>query len=169
MDRRIEMSGKGDNTGNLKDLILQEQILETLPGELVTYVKDREPENTSHILKLIQRYEEARPGKTKLKDRNRGSGPQDRDRSKEKSKPLDKNDKEENGDKHKMKGPSKGIKCFFCSGNHPLFSSRPEARLPEIDLGLVVRYDVGQWTYGSIAVLLPGLLGFSCHTLPWLV
>lgn len=73
LDRWIQMTGKGTCVADLKDLILQEQALEGLQPDLVTYIKDREPSTTTEIVDLCTKYEENRqPNRNPLSVRNQG-------------------------------------------------------------------------------------------------
>lgn len=52
LDRWIEMAEKGGSVKELKDAFLQEQVLDNMPAELVTYVKDREPQSITDVIKF---------------------------------------------------------------------------------------------------------------------
>ena len=118
LDRWIEMSGKGNNVEELKDLMLSEQVMETLPDDLVTYIKDRVPKDIDTIKELITRYEEARPTERKKsrdyrdkgKEREKRKFEGHKDEKKDSSKPY-------TSDKSKYT-TRKDIKCFHCNGPH---------------------------------------------------
>lgn len=106
MNRWIDMSDKGNNVDELKDLILQEQVLATLPDELITYVKDRVPQDVADIQEIIIRYEEARPSEhRRQRDHKR------KDLRKKEEKPPENEHKKDDQLKRKLK-------CYTCNGPH---------------------------------------------------
>lgn len=106
MERWIEMADKGNSVDELKDLILQEQVLATLPDDLVTYIKDRVPANVKEVQDIIQRYEEARPSEYKRpRDHKR------KDKQKREEKPTETVEK-------KVDRPRGKLKCYKCDGPH---------------------------------------------------
>jgi hypothetical protein len=60
LDRWAELSGKGEDLDDFKDLILQEQILENLPTEMVVHIGERQPDSASEIIEIATTYETAR-------------------------------------------------------------------------------------------------------------
>ncbi|KAK7492184.1 hypothetical protein BaRGS_00016658 [Batillaria attramentaria] len=72
LDRWLVMSGKDKSVNDVKDLMIQEQVLEGMPQELVTYIMDRKPETAKELASLATTYEEAR-ARTKKHTTNGGS------------------------------------------------------------------------------------------------
>ena len=106
LDRWIDMSEKGNNVDELKDLILREQVLSTLPEELVTYIKDRVPDSIADVQDIIIRYEEARPSEGKRHRDNR-----DREKNKREQKSLEPESKQRERLRRK-------VECYNCRGPH---------------------------------------------------
>ncbi|KAK7108528.1 hypothetical protein V1264_016261 [Littorina saxatilis] len=121
MDRWIDMSGHGSDVESLKDLFLREQLMEILPENLATYIKDREPEDISAIKKLIVRYEEARPSASKKTRDDKGSVKEKDSHRFEARKASGKyDDKSQSGKVADKDKPyfKKDIRCFHCNGPH---------------------------------------------------
>ena len=107
------MSEKGGTVKELKDIFLQEQVLDNMPAELVTYVKDREPQSIDDVIKFWIRYDEARTSERRKKRTPDAKGSGDKG-----SGDKGRND----GDKSRGlggKGDSRPkVSCFFCKGPH---------------------------------------------------
>lgn len=57
LDKWVELDRCDVSVEKLKDLILREQVLETLPSDLAVHVKDRNPESAKEIGKIAMQYE----------------------------------------------------------------------------------------------------------------
>ena len=60
LDKWIELTKCEDNVKALKDLMLREQVLETLPHDLAIHIRDRMPENAKVISEIATIYEQSR-------------------------------------------------------------------------------------------------------------
>ena len=70
-DRWFESAGvKKDDFKGLADLILKEQIYESCSAELVTFLKERDPKNTSSIVSLAEQFQTAHPNAKLSKSHN---------------------------------------------------------------------------------------------------
>ncbi|XP_070212629.1 uncharacterized protein [Littorina saxatilis] len=130
LDRWIEMSEKGGTVEDLKDIFLQEQILDNMPPELVTYVKDREPRNIDDVIKLWVRYDEARTSsirkvRTLEGKSNEEKGKEGRRNEERGNGRRGYNDKGKNGRDHGRRSDEKEgsnskpkVSCYFCQGPH---------------------------------------------------
>lgn len=121
MDRWIDMSGKGKDVADLKDLMLREQLMEILPESLATYIKDRDPEDIGAIKKLIVRYEEARPSASR---RSAEVKAPKRERDSRRFEPRKSSEKTDDSSKTSTPAVKKktqawaDIKCYHCNGPH---------------------------------------------------
>ncbi|XP_070203511.1 uncharacterized protein [Littorina saxatilis] len=76
MNKWIELAKCGNEVDDLKDLILREQILETVPPELAIHIRDRNPHDAKEIGEIATTYHQARSN-TKVPDadaHSRGKG-----------------------------------------------------------------------------------------------
>ena len=64
LDRWVELSNTPTSYGGLRDLILREQILQSVSPELGTFLRERDIPSAEVMCKLAEQYREARPGKS---------------------------------------------------------------------------------------------------------
>lgn len=60
--RWLELAGKQTRAEDLQDLVLMEQLINSVSPELATFIKERQPANVNETARLAQIYEEARRG-----------------------------------------------------------------------------------------------------------
>ncbi|KAK7114676.1 hypothetical protein V1264_000698 [Littorina saxatilis] len=104
LDRWVEMSNIGESFDDFKDLILTEQVYESMPTELVTYVKDRKPNSIDDVIDTVNLYEENRPKES----RRHGKKPEERGHKAAHGTNSTNKDKDE-GNKSRT-----SVKCFRC-------------------------------------------------------
>ena len=72
LDRWIDLSGKGESVKEIKDLLVQEQILETLPVDLAIHIGEKQPSSAGELAAIATTYEAAR-NRVKRSNHNAGT------------------------------------------------------------------------------------------------
>ena len=137
LDRWIDLSGKGNNVNDLKDLFLQEQILENLPADLLVHVSERRPESADEIVEIATIYEQARGRKKAFvpnfaTSRARTRAPDRKGNSKENQ------DRSKNADSHNTPRSETGRKvvCYSCKCEGHFSSVCPQRRQNKVNLAV---------------------------------
>ena len=124
----IELSDIDQTYEDLFDLVLREQVLDTLPADISIFVKDREPQTAEEIGQIASQYELNRQkgNKVRLNPRDTRSAHSDN---------TDRNNKDGNKTKgnrvlteeEKKRHISEG-RCFFCSEKQHLSRNCPKKK-----------------------------------------
>ena len=137
------MSGKSKSVSEIKDLFLQEQILEGMPVDLVTYIKDRSPADADELMELVTRYEEARRG-------NRGR-PHNGHQSHPSKTPKDgKEDKETSGKSSGQQAQTVKRECFHCKEEGHVRRNCPKLKREEANAALQCEEHREEATYDRL-------------------
>lgn len=174
LNKWVELSGCDDCVDNLKDLLLREQVLESLSPELAIHVRDRNPASAKEIGEIATTYQQARsatrPGNAEQAHGGRRNNvPQHRNRpnrentgNNTRSERPEQNNSSSNSSQNSYKQKThmseeerialkKTGACYFCKVKGHMFESCPKRNKSKEDTNGNV--NVGHGSFESVGPL----------------
>ena len=108
LDKWFSLAGAEESVENMKNVVLMEQALDTLPTELAIHVKQHKPSSTDDLIELVKDYERARYGLKKV-----AGSTNEKNDPKHRNGPFNKNE----NPRHKNHQGGKGLGYSGSAGN----------------------------------------------------